>query len=702
MKHFEDLSLLWFIITTVSSMTISPHGGYLYIDEGTDFYIECIGINPNWIIAKRLLSENARISTELIENNRKSVLTIHGMDTSHTGPYLCQTNQSISTIILQLTKHKADMTKQIRFMNTNTNQSVVHGSDVRLNCFAQYYSEKAMDSPYLPKILWFFERRQIYNNDEKYILGTDSLVIRNFDYYDQGVYYCRAFITLKNNFLSKIYPIFVQLQNSSSYLNDTLIRTIENKHCNGFSENIKTNNTISYCNTDGYISNQTCPIGQIWNDDYSQCTLPLNHNQILQIIPNLSHMNVELGRTYTLLCQSNDPQIEPEWTYENGTIIGPGILTEQQITSYTLSNTHALYLRLAPVTIGTYICRSRSVIKPMNKTEVTITTTSITLTAQIIAETNGISFQSSTLAEYHVRINATLFIACRPEYFDFQTNSSYLPTATILRINDNNHFQLSETMDGLLIDQIGPNESGMYLCIGKIPLAKQWMTSFYPYGDDNNDPYASRWSIGELRERQTNISVFARIYEEYADAEHFFDFARKTTSIVFRTKAASFFFAISLILPIIMISVGISNLEECPLDRNIPVFVLVGGALGSLKLLQVLWKQYNRHNGPSEEEGTDAQSGSTFMDVLTTLFLIVWFIYGNHLIYRYRVPRFEQTTEDPEHWCSKNVYSLTIISIAYTYSLVTLMILIVVIVVFTVHFQYRRRAIQEAKEAGCT
>jgi len=55
----------------------------------------------------------------------------------------------------------------------------------------------------------------------------------------------------------------------------------------------------------------------------------------------------------------------------------------------------------------------------------------------VIAETDGISFQSSTLSEYHVRTNATLFVACRPEYFNFQfqTNSSYIPIANLIRIN---------------------------------------------------------------------------------------------------------------------------------------------------------------------------------------------------------------------------------------------------------------------------
>lgn len=57
---------------------------------------------------------------------------------------------------------------------------------------------------------------------------------------------------------------------------------------------------------------------------------PLDSNQTLQIIPNLQSLQVESGRTYTLLCRSNDPLIEPEWTFENGTVISPTMFSTQQ------------------------------------------------------------------------------------------------------------------------------------------------------------------------------------------------------------------------------------------------------------------------------------------------------------------------------------------------------------------------------------
>ena len=90
------------------------------------------------------------------------------------------------------------------------------------------------------------------------------------------------------------------------------------------------------------------------------------------------------------------------------------------------------------------------------------------------------------------------------------------------------------------------------------------------------------------------------------------------------------------------------------------------------------------------------------MDILTSLCLILWFIYGNHLLFRHRLPQFEQTTEDPEHWCTKNVYLLAIISIVYTYALVTLMIFIVFIVVIIVHCHQRTdQVLDEPTDGTC-
>ncbi|CAF0953816.1 unnamed protein product [Didymodactylos carnosus] len=221
---------------------------------------------------------------------------------------------------------------------------------------------------------------------------------------------------------------------------------------------------------------------------------------------------------------------------------------------------------------------------------------------------------------------------------------------------------------------------------------------------DETNAYTSRWSVTEIKEIHGNISVFSRISEEYTDAEHIFEFIRKTANILLQTKVASFIFAVTLILPLLMIGVGVSNLEECPLDPKIPVFVLVGGALALLKILQVMWSQYHhrrhRESVMDEEETPEGANGSAFMQISISLILFVWFVFGNYCIFKVRFPSYEQTIEDPNNWCKKNVYLIAFVSIIYSYALVGLMITLLLIVVCVVHCRHKRRAIQIAKVAA--
>ena len=89
-------------------------------------------------------------------------------------------------------------------------------------------------------------------------------------------------------------------EDAPSFVNETVPARTENKSCDGFAESVTVNNTVSYCNVDGYISNYTCPADQIWDDDYAQCTSPLS---MCPFSTKLHSLNTKCGRD-SPQCQS--------------------------------------------------------------------------------------------------------------------------------------------------------------------------------------------------------------------------------------------------------------------------------------------------------------------------------------------------------------------------------------------------------------
>lgn len=113
----------------------------------------------------------------------------------------------------------------------------------------------------------------------------------------------------------------------------------------------------------------------------------------------------------------------------------------------------------------------------------------------VIVETNGISFQSSNKAEYYVRRNATLFIACRAEYFDFQLfgnhSSNIVQSAIRHWKTSRNQMKYSSLIDGILLDRINDDQTGLYFCFGRTAKNDRWLTALYPvmiiFTDDDNE-----------------------------------------------------------------------------------------------------------------------------------------------------------------------------------------------------------------------
>ncbi|KAL1139113.1 hypothetical protein AAG570_009173 [Ranatra chinensis] len=104
--------------------------------------------------------------------------------------------------------------------------------------------------------------------------------------------------------------------------------------------------------------------------------------------------------------------------------------------------------------------------------------------------------------------------------------------------------------------------------------------------------------------------------------------------------------------------------------------MIVGGSLGTLKMVWVVWRQvssrrYERleagRSDPSRE-GTLSAAGSRIADVLLTAFLVVWFVLGNLWILGIYWPDFEPTLFEPDRWCHKTLYVFALVHLVILYS----------------------------------
>merc|ERR1712227_236077 len=100
---------------------------------------------------------------------------------------------------------------------------------------------------------------------------------------------------------------------------------------------------------------------------------------------------------------------------------------------------------------------------------------------------------------------------------------------------------------------------------------------------------------------------------------------------------------IGLIIPIAMISVGTIYKDQCPYERMIPIYLIVGGVFGVLQCISGICKRHDKDNK------------STPFDVIVGLFLFAWFIAGNVWILGIFKDVNVESAED-EKYCQSTVY----------------------------------------------
>jgi len=130
-----------------------------------------------------------------------------------------------------------------------------------------------------------------------------------------------------------------------------------------------------------------------------------------------------------------------------------------------------------------------------------------------------------------------------------------------------------------------------------------------------------------------------------------FDFLKKVVIIFLSTLGCTICLAIFLAIPITCIVIGVKYKDDCPIERYIPIYLIVLGSFGVLRNIVGLYNQMKRR---SCDEETDEDAKKSSCEGLIDCFLVGWFIAGNVWVYSNYQPVYDDPTS--AQYCQKTLY----------------------------------------------
>lgn len=114
--------------------------------------------------------------------------------------------------------------------------------------------------------------------------------------------------------------------------------------------------------------------------------------------------------------------------------------------------------------------------------------------------------------------------------------------------------------------------------------------------------------------------------------------------------------------------VGIQFLKDCPLEPNIPIYMVVGGSVGCVKMGLILYRQLHTRRMVDNSSSNSTSIGSRVASFALSLFLIIWFGLGNYWIFKIKWPQYVPTLYDPNIWCHRTLYVFALVHLCIVYT----------------------------------
>lgn len=194
--------------------------------------------------------------------------------------------------------------------------------------------------------------------------------------------------------------------------------------------------------------------------------------------------------------------------------------------------------------------------------------------------------------------------------------------------------------------------------------------------------------LSDSSQYDTNYgSLFSQIQEVSTESESPLEFISRVIHMLWSSIFTTVFLIILIALPVSMIGFGTAYRDECPKQPNIPIYLLVGGCFGIIKVFLMLWNQkrkrdYERFGEDDDDDDIDDAvmiRTIKFTGYVLTVFLLCWFIAGNIWFYDIWTPNYEQPLHDPKNWCSQIVYRYSFYQFIICYCIIGLQFFVLII-----------------------
>jgi len=164
-------------------------------------------------------------------------------------------------------------------------------------------------------------------------------------------------------------------------------------------------------------------------------------------------------------------------------------------------------------------------------------------------------------------------------------------------------------------------------------------------------------------------SIFGQFKETKEENGNSLEFFKRAVAMVVSTVGCTLSLTLLLALPMSMIIIGAKFKDDCPVEPFIPIYLIIGGAIGILKtIIEIIRRVTQNGDIFSSEEKEETTSAGVpqqtddrsiawvFFDGIISLFLFSWFIAGNIWVYSKYKPNFVAPTHEPLNYCNKTLY----------------------------------------------